>query len=170
MQTKGLLSQSQLKQGKGIGEDVSEQYIEFYVAGYTKKIYNIDLQQNHTRIFQAVVDQYGYKKPVEVETHLFPFGRQSRVKLVHERGNVYDLYATLVLIKIPGDDKYIHMGWVPKLISETINRNMDMLDLGWVKKSRIYHNKFSTKVAIPYRIPTDIEKTVSSRFDGILDD
>lgn len=186
----GILDLGQAVPRQNIRENVEEQYLEFYVVGYTQTINNVNVQNTHRSIFQdarTLLDDSKDKK-VEPLEYLWPFGDKNTkivsVTLARELNNPEDSNATLVYVSMPlnisqwimGDNTTRVnglLGWVPLSISQQIAANFTRFKTGWIKKTKMIMKGKSvictTKVAIPWKAQyTDI--TLQNRLKHGWDD
>lgn len=159
---------------KGIIENTMMQYIEFYVAGYTKKCKDVSVQSNHARLFSEARQLCNQEDATEL---VWPFGERdsslAKVDLMPESTNSYDPNAMIVIVEYPRDIKrYLQdeegskslllLGYVPMVISNAIAKKHASFEPGWIKKVKLLGNKTktlcSTKVAIPWKtLRTDVD-------------
>ena len=122
---------------KGITINYEDSYIEFYVAGFTKKCKGIHVQRHHARLFNNAVMLSDTKdvnnKTVNIVEIEWPFGNRStdmaQVFLTREPDNKFDPNAIIVSVSYPIDiNKYLIptseplstfnflLGYVPKAL------------------------------------------------------
>jgi len=173
---------------KSIKENVEAQYLEFYVAGYTKKCKGIDVQNNHSLLYSDSMVVCGKSS----DTFEWPFGYCNhdiaRVELMPEPENRFDPYATIIAVEYPlnmrkfidgksDEISLIYLGYVPAEISKIISNNIHRLGLGWIRKTRrvgTFHSsrmRCNTKIAIPWKVTAgEDDETLLTRIDNIISD
>lgn len=171
---------------KGITENLNESYLEFYVAGYTKKCKGVRVQANHTLLY---TNSALLCNDTGVRQFVWPFGCKSsniaRIELIPEEDNKHDQNAIIVAVDYPlnilgyesGESSaksLLYLGYVPRSINKIIKDKMYRLGPGWVKKTRLLlrkpTNHCTTKVAIPWDPDVHAkDEVLSSRLDSIVD-
>ena len=153
--SRGFLEQL-VNHSLNIDECPEENYFEFYVSGYTQAgrqfyhqhIYKLaaTFNQSKSNVFDLIPDKI-----------LWPFTRDRHniiINLVPEPDNKFDQYAIKVTTKLYGIEanKDIVLGYVPKVISRIVFQNIDRINYGLIKETKVfYHTKaHRTKVAMFY--------------------
>jgi hypothetical protein len=155
-------------------DNVDDQLIELYPAGYTKpsKQDGANRQKVHELLFKAAQE-------LGTDGQLFPFDAcYHNVILVPEPENQYDPHAVRVVLQSHGGRLSIahgkDLGYVPKKISRQIAQNIGLFTEGRVLKVREnFHDKYyTTKVMLGYGNHQFISRTERSleRFIGLLEE
>ena len=159
---------------KGIRENITDGYFEFYVAGYTKTCQGISVQSNHIYLYQRAIEYCrDHNLPMPVTSDglpgpdeiMFPFGQnygEWKVILESEPTNPFDPDALIVkAVNVPGE-RYFVLGYVPKSISRIVSHNLDRLKDGWIKRTRKIFKRtlYTTKVAFGWKHAPSTEDAI----------
>lgn len=158
----------------GIMDNVDEQCIELYPAGYSKpsRQDGCSRQKVHEMLFKAA-------KELGTHEQLYPFDAFAHnIVLVPEPSNQYDPHAVKVILNsqssLLAQAHGMDLGYVPKKISRMVATHIRMFGEGRIYKVREkFHDKYySAKVILGYgdhKFISHVEKSLE-RFVDLLED